>query len=119
MSAPKPATYNLHCHQGVDFDFTFSMKDGNNVDVNFAGASLWLTVYSNQRKSEEVVKLSSAGGAITQASGNLKVSAAMNGTLTDSLAAGVHSYDLDVEFTDLTRWRIFEGKFTVHEGSFA
>ncbi len=119
MSSPDPAIHDLDCHRGVDFEFSFTMtKDDINVD--FTGASLWLTVYEDQLKSNPpVLQMATGNGQITISANGQEVTAAYPAASSAVLAVDEQVYDLDVEFPGGERWRLFTGIFTVQGGQLA
>lgn len=125
MSTPEPGIWDLDCFRGADFEFTFSMTDPNGDNIVFTGCSAWLTAYDDQEKTVPILSLKTSDNSITIEDGenvgetDIKLVAKYSASDTAALPVDGHIYDLDVEFTDGTRWRIFTGKFTVYTGNLA
>ncbi|MEH6478385.1 MAG: hypothetical protein V7727_22020 [Sneathiella sp.] len=119
MTTPSPAELDLECLAGSDFELEFSMDDPDGQPISFAGCQAWLTVYDDQEKTVEVLKLSKDGGEIVFQDADISIVARYPASLTAALPVDGHIYDLDVEFSNGVRWRVFTGRFEVQAGNYA
>ena len=105
--------YNMVCDQGTTFTLTSTIKtDGTAWDL-VGNYTAKMQVRSFLDSSTVIVELSTENGRITFSAGgvfNLNIPA----TVTDDLATGRHTYDL--EFTTIATGvvqRVLEGKFVI------
>ena len=105
--------YNMVCDQGSTFSLTFTIKtDGTAWDL-VGNYTAKMQVRSFLDSSTVIVELSTANSRISFSAGGV-VTLNIPATVTDDLATGRHTYDL--EFTTIATGvvqRILEGKFVI------
>lgn len=105
--------YNMVCDQGSTFSLTFTIKTDGTPWSLVGNYTAKMQVRSFLDSSTVIVELSTANSRVAFSAGGV-VTLTIPATVTDDLATGRHTYDL--EFTTTATGvvqRVLEGKFVI------
>lgn len=106
-----PATLNLYCWQGANFDYALTWNT-NGTAVNLTGYSARMQVREAYESLSPVLSLTSGSGiTLGGTAGSIILEA--NATTTAALEAGQYVYDLELVTSGGYVTRLLEGNFTV------
>lgn len=106
-----PATLNLNCWQGANFDYSLTWKT-NGTAVNLTGYSARMQVRETYDSTTPVLSLTSGSGiTLGGTAGSIILEA--TATTTAGVPSGQYVYDLELVTGGGYVTRLLEGNFTV------